>query len=176
MGLHTVGDALAAYAAATRLGLEPARAAAALADYTPSGHRQNIVRHGGVTVIEDCYNASPDSMRAALGVLRGLPGRHVAVLGDMLELGAAEQSAHREIGELAAKSGVELLIACGPRSKAMAEAAAAAGTATWHCQTAAEVVGYLQEIVRPGDAILFKASHSVGLEESLAAFYKAWPA
>ena len=87
-GVHTVYDALAAYTAATRLGLERARAARALASYQTTGMRQNIVQHGGVTFIEDCYNASPDSMKAALQILHDRqpgPGR-IAVLGDMLEL------------------------------------------------------------------------------------------
>ena len=70
VGLHTVYDALAAYAAATRMGLDAARCAAALANYQTTGMRQHIVEHGGVTFIEDCYNASPDSMRAALSVLK----------------------------------------------------------------------------------------------------------
>ena len=91
VGLHTVRDALAAYAAATRLGLDPARAAAALARYQTTGMRQNVAEHGGVTFIEDCYNASPDSMRAALDILArrtpGPGGRRIAVLGDMFELG-----------------------------------------------------------------------------------------
>ena len=87
-GVHTVYDALAAYTAATRLGLERARAARALASYQTTGMRQNIVQHGGVTFIEDCYNASPDSMKAALQILHdrqpGPGGRRIAVLGDML--------------------------------------------------------------------------------------------
>lgn len=83
-GVHTVYDALAAYTAATRLGLERARAARALASYQTTGMRQNIVQHGGVTFIEDCYNASPDSMKAALQILHdrqpGPGGRRIAVL------------------------------------------------------------------------------------------------
>lgn len=105
-GVHTVYDALAAYTAATRLGLERARAARALASYQTTGMRQNIVQHGGVTFIEDCYNASPDSMKAALQILHdrqpGPGGRRIAVLGDMLELGAASEPGHRQTGKWAA--------------------------------------------------------------------------
>ncbi len=176
VGLHTVADALAAYAAATRLGLDPVRAAAALADFSAGGHRQRIEAHDGVTVIDDCYNASPDSMRAALGVLAARPGRRIAVLGDMLELGALEEAAHRQVGEWAAQSGVALLVACGPRSAAMAEAAAAQGTPTWHCQTAADVVGYLRQHLCPGDVLLFKASRGVGLEKAIEGLWPAHPA
>ena len=175
-GVHTVYDALAAYTAATRLGLERARAARALASYQTTGMRQNIVQHGGVTFIEDCYNASPDSMKAALSVLKALPNaRKIALLGDMLELGDASESGHRETGEWAADAGVSLLIAYGPNSAAMAEAAKNRGIATVHCQTAAEVLQYLQQSVRPGDAVLAKASHAMKLDEILADFYAALP-
>ena len=105
-GLHTVYDALAAYAAATRMGLDAARCAAALADYQTTGMRQHIVEHGGVTFIEDCYNASPDSMRAALSVLKELPNsRKIALLGDMLELGTASEEGHRNTGAWVADAG-----------------------------------------------------------------------
>ena len=112
VGLHTVYDALAAYAAATRMGLDAARCAAALADYQTTGMRQHIVEHGGVTFIEDCYNASPDSMRAALSVLKELPNpRKIALLGDMLELGTASEEGHRSTGAWVADAGVDQLIA-----------------------------------------------------------------
>ena len=173
VGLHTVSDALAAYTAATRLGLDPARAAAALADYRTTGMRQHIVQKGGVTVVEDCYNASPDSMRAALAVLQGLPAkRHIALLGDMLELGAVSEQAHRQVGEWAAEAGVDLLIAYGPRSRAAAEAARAKGVTSLHCNTEDEVVGYVRQNVRPGDALLAKASHAMKLDDVLARFYQ----
>ena len=172
-GRHTVYDALAAYAAATRLGLDAAKAAAALADYRTTGMRQNIVEKQGVTVIEDCYNASPDSMKAALSVLHDLPvqGRRIALLGDMLELGDATETGHRQTGEWAAEAGVDLLIAYGPLSTAMAEAAKAKEVSVIHCQTAQEVVQCLQQNVHPGDALLAKASHAMGLEDVLQKFY-----
>ena len=172
-GCHTVYDALAAYAAATRLGLDAARAAAALADYRTTGMRQNIVEKQGVTVIEDCYNASPDSMKAALSVLHDLPvqGRRIALLGDMLELGDATETGHRQTGEWAAGAGVDLLIAYGSLSTAMAEAAKAKEVSVIHCQTAQEVVQCLQQNVHPGDALLAKASHAMGLEDVLQKFY-----
>ena len=176
VGLHTVYDALAAYAAATRMGLDAARCAAALADYQTTGMRQHIVEHGGVTFIEDCYNASPDSMRAALSVLKEMPNsRKIALLGDMLELGTASEEGHRSTGAWVADAGVDQLIAYGPCSAAMAEAAKARGVATVHCQTAAEVLQYLRQFVRPGDAVLAKASHAMGLEQLLQDFYKELP-
>lgn len=176
-GLHTVSDALAAYAAATRLGLDPAKAAAALSNYRTTGMRQNIVHHGGVTFIEDCYNASPDSMRAALDILNrqvpGPDGRRIAVLGDMLELGAASEQAHRQTGEWAAET-ADILLAVGPNSAAMAEAAGQKVT-TLHCQNTQEVVEYLRLNLRPGDVVLAKASHAMQFEEMLHSLYAVLP-
>ena len=173
VGLHTVSDALAAYGAATRLGLDPARCAAALSNYQTTGMRQNIVRKAGITIIEDCYNASPDSMRAALGVLESQEAdRHIALLGDMLELGSVSEEAHRQVGEWAAEAGVDLLIAYGARSAAMAQAAAGKGVTTLHCETEQEVVGYVRQNVHAGDALLAKASHTMKLDQVLEQFYK----
>ena len=176
VGQHTVYDALSAYAAATRLGLDPATCAAALANYQTTGMRQHIVQKGGVTVIEDCYNASPDSMKAALSVLQSLSNAHkIALLGDMLELGDASEQGHRQTGEWAAEAGVDVLIAYGPRSAAMAQAAQTKGVTTVHCQTAQEVLQCLEQFVQPGDALLAKASHAMQLEDLLQAYYAGLP-
>ena len=176
VGQHTVYDALSAYAAATRLGLDPATCADALANYQTTGMRQHIVQKGGVTVIEDCYNASPDSMKAALSVLQSLPNAHkIALLGDMLELGDASEQGHRQTGEWAAEAGVDVLIAYGPRSAAMAQAAQTKGVTTVHCQTAQEVLQCLEQFVQPGDALLAKASHAMQLEDLLQAYYAGLP-
>lgn len=175
-GLHTVYDALSAYAAATRLGLDPATCAAALARYQTTGMRQHIVEKGGVTVIEDCYNASPDSMKAAISVLKALPNkRKIALLGDMLELGDASEEGHRHTGEWVAEAGIDVLIAYGPRSAALAEAAKAQGVTTVHCQNDQEVLQCLRQFVQPGDALLAKASHAMKLEDLLQDYYAGLP-
>ena len=139
--------------------------------------RQNIVHHGGVTFIEDCYNASPDSMRAALDILNrqvpGPEGRRIAVLGDMLELGSASEQAHRQTGEWAAEV-ADILLAVGPNSTAMAEAASQKVT-TLHCQNTQEVVEYLRLNLRPGDVVLAKASHAMQFEEMLHTLYAILP-
>lgn len=176
VGLHTVYDALAAYTAATRLGLDPAACAQALSRYQTTGMRQNIVEKGGVTVIEDCYNASPDSMKAAISVLKELPNpRKIALLGDMLELGEASEEGHRQTGVWVAQAGIDVLIAYGPRSDAMAQAAQEQGVTTVHCQNAQEVLQCLQQFVQPGDALLAKASHAMKLEDLLQDYYAGLP-
>ena len=117
----------------------------------------------GVHVINDCYNANPLSMRAALDDLAShhAEGRRVAVLGDMLELGPGERDHHREIGAYAASAGVELLVTVGPRAAAMLDAFDGESHAVLD---AGEAAALLPELVTAGDVVLVKASRGVGLE------------
>ncbi len=109
IGKHNIYNALSAYAAAVSLGLSPARAAAALERYQTTGMRQKLVRHNGVTIIEDCYNASPDSMRAAFSAMCELNAvRRCALVGDMLELGDNSYQVNEQVAELAEKAQVSL--------------------------------------------------------------------
>lgn len=174
IGRHNIYNALSAYAAGVSAGLDPAGAAAALQNYRTTGMRQHVVKRRGVTVMEDCYNASPDSMRAAFSTLAQLPARRrCALVGDMLELGAVSEQAHAEVGRLAAETGVEVLVCYGPQSRLSAEEARRAGVAqvVW-CQTPAEAVGALHRLVQSGDALLAKASRGMKLEDILAGFYR----
>ncbi len=173
LGRHTVYDALAAYAAATGLGLDPARCAKALSRYQTTGMRQRLVMKRGVSIVEDCYNASPDSMKAALSMFREIPAsHHLALLGDMLELGQISEEAHRQVGKLAAASGVDLLVAYGPQSRVMAQAARENGLKAIHCLTREEAAQVLKNALHPGDALLAKASRGTALEEVLALYYE----
>ena len=116
MGRHNVANALAAYAAATRLGLAPEGVIAGLADFEQTGMRQKVVHAGSMDVIEDCYNANPDSMKAALAMFKEYPcKRRFALLGDMLELGGMSAPAHEELGRQAAEAGLTALVTYGPR-------------------------------------------------------------
>ena len=117
-GAHNVRNALAALAVTKELGGDLQEAADALAGYAPLAMRQQIHRTAhGLTVIDDSYNASPDAIYSSLEVLGGIPGRHVAVLADMLELGAIEKKAHEEVGLCAARGGVSLLVTVGERAR-----------------------------------------------------------
>lgn len=178
MGRHEVYDALAAYTLASRLGLDAASAAAALENYQTTGWRQHVVRRGGVTVIEDCYNANPDSMYAALCTLRDYPteGRRVAVLGDMFELGEITASAHAEAGEEAAACSVDFLITVGEASREIHTGAARRGVCAVHCADKAAATQELLQFCRPGDVVLVKASHGMAFEHILEEFYKNFPA
>jgi len=175
IGEHNILDAIAAYTAATRIGLDPERSAAALANYQPTGMRQKVVEFSGITVIEDCYNASPDSMEASLSMLATLPikGIKIAVLGDMLELGTISAEAHSSIGVFAAKCGIDALLCYGPEMKACAKAAAAAGVAcVAHFEDKTQLAEYLARTAHAGDAVIFKASRGMALEDAIAKFYE----
>ncbi|MBR3356046.1 MAG: UDP-N-acetylmuramoyl-tripeptide--D-alanyl-D-alanine ligase [Oscillospiraceae bacterium] len=174
-GIHSVKDALAAYTLATRLGLDPGTCAAALSEYAPSGMRQRFRTVRGITVIEDCYNANPDSMEASLKTLADLPcnGIKVAVLGDMLELGDIADDAHRTVGALVATLGIDILLCCGEKMKLAAEAAEEAGVAcVRHFEHKMEIAEYLRQSAHSGDMVLFKASRGMALEDIIEEFYK----
>lgn len=167
--VHVRVDACAALAAARAIAAQPAGPVA----LTLSEMRgQRFVVDGGITVVEDCYNANPVSMRAALDDLAarapGGGGRLVAVLGDMRELGPDEVRLHTEVGEHARGAGVALLVAVGPLSRAYAGDHAVPDAAA----AAALVPGLLH----PGDTVLVKASRGVGLEAVTGALRAAVPA
>lgn len=172
IGEHNVKNALSAYALATRLGLDAQKACDALSNFKTTGHRQNIVMHSGMAIIEDCYNANPDSMNAALRALNQYPSkRKIAVLGDMFELGEIEREAHAQVGVCAAENGVSVLITVGKASQQMAKTAKAQGVTVISCETNVEAADTLKGLWREGDAILVKASHGMHFEEILQLIY-----
>ncbi len=164
---HMRRNAQAAVAAARAVGVEPSGAV----DLELSAMRGQVRELGGVTVIEDCYNANPLSMRAALDDLatKRPAGRRIAVLGDMLELGPTEVEEHRAIGAHAAASGVDVLVTVGPLAAEMADSFGGEVHSVGDAAAAAELV---RGLVAPGDLVLVKASRGVALEavtEALAA-------
>lgn len=168
-GAHNIGNALAAAAAALSAGAAPSDVAAGLAGASPSANRMAILETPlGATVLNDTYNASPASMKAALETLAAMTGdRKVAVLGDMLELGSLSDEAHREIGRRCAETGVGLLITTGDRAKGIAGAAEAAGMKPGTVrvtETADEAGAELLLELKEGDVVLIKASRALGLE------------
>ena len=167
-GEHNVMNALAALLAAHCVGVPLEPAAAALADFKNTGNRMRIFEAKGFTLLADCYNAGPESTPAALKVLRDRParGRRIAVLGDMLELGAHAPESHRMVGELAAQC-ADRVLAYGPLS---VDIAAGAGAKGEHFLEKEQLLAALRALARPGDAILFKASHSMHLEQVLDQF------
>ena len=173
MGRHNVANALAAYCAATRLGLDARKVLRGISNFEQTGMRQKIVHSNGVDVIEDCYNANPDSMKAALAMFREYPcKRRFALLGDMLELGEMSASAHEELGRQAAGAGLTALVTYGPEAARTAEAAKAAGLAdVVHAGDYQQAADALLARMEAGDALLVKASRGMALEKALALFY-----
>ncbi len=174
IGRHNVLNALAAFAVGIALDIQPDKMAAALRYYQPAGMRQNVIDCGGVTLINDCYNASPDSMRAALTVLKDTPcaGRRIAVLADMLELGDYSRQAHWEVGKMAAERGIDCLLCCGEAGEYIAQGAVEAGMEkVRYFAGKEEMTSYIRLTVREGDAILFKASRGMHLEQVIAAIF-----
>jgi UDP-N-acetylmuramoyl-tripeptide--D-alanyl-D-alanine ligase len=171
VGEHQVANALSAAGAALAAGMAPADVAAALSAAGPlSRWRMEVTRRDdGVTVVNDAYNANPESMRAALAALAGLPGsRRIAVLGAMAELGPDAVAEHERLGRDAVAVGVDLIMAVGPDAVGITDGAAAvgrrAGEESVHVPDRAAARELLSEVLRPGDVVLVKASRSYGLE------------
>jgi len=175
IGNHYIMDALSAYSLTTRIGVCPVSAAKALAGYLPTGMRQKFINFEGITVIEDCYNANPDSMKAALHTLSVLPvnGLRIAVLGDMLELGKHTEQEHKNLGLYVAQSGIDVLLCYGEHIKETVKAAKALKVTSveWFSDKCS-LVEYLIATASEGDAVIFKASRGMKFEEIIQEFYE----
>jgi UDP-N-acetylmuramoyl-tripeptide--D-alanyl-D-alanine ligase len=170
LGRHSACNALAAIAVARKMGLSEAAIIDSLARASGPDMRLQLSSVNGVTVLNDAYNANPNSTRAAIETLAALPatgGRRVAVLGDMLELGTHSDAYHRETGELAAHSKLDLLICVGKKARHIAASARAAGMETARVVTYPNALAAAKGVVkrvRGRDLILLKGSRGIGLE------------
>ncbi|MGH9488615.1 MAG: UDP-N-acetylmuramoyl-tripeptide--D-alanyl-D-alanine ligase [Terriglobales bacterium] len=169
-GHHNRANAAAAAATGALFGVAAADAALALARFAPLPGRGEVLHPRGMTFIHDCYNANPEAMAQMLTVLASLPAaRHIAVLGEMRELGAASPRLHREVGAQAAAARLDALWAVGAGARAILEGARTAGftaVAFWAADAAA-AAAQLRSFLQSGDAVLFKASRAVHLEDAL---------
>jgi UDP-N-acetylmuramoyl-tripeptide--D-alanyl-D-alanine ligase len=169
-GLHNVTNALAAAAVGYALNLSGAVIAQGLGRFRAAAMRSQVILHHGVQIINDCYNANPASMKAAIRLLADwTPARErIAVLGDMLELGAEAHPLHREVGRFAAAHRLSRLIACGALGREIAEGARQAGmadSAILEVSDASAAAESVRAIVRQGDVVLVKASRGMKLEQ-----------
>jgi len=155
-GEHMAANAVAALAVCDVLGLDPVRGAAALQGWSPMAGRGQQRRVGGIVLLDESYNASSASVRAALGVLRGMPGRRVAVLGDMLELGAFGPSEHEGLADAVARD-ADVLYACGPLMRHLFDAMPDAQRGA-HAADSGTLAALVAGAVQPGDAVLVKGS------------------
>nr|MDQ2757529.1 UDP-N-acetylmuramoyl-tripeptide--D-alanyl-D-alanine ligase [Actinomycetota bacterium] len=167
-GAHQVGNALAVVAVAVECGLTPEQAVTALAHATASSRWRMEVheRPDGVTVVNDAYNANPDSVAAALRALRAIadtaspPRRTVAVLGAMLELGEESHDAHAEVGRLSAELGLDRVVVVGEGARAIADASDPQAT---ELVVDADAAYEVLQTLCPGDVVLLKSSRDAGL-------------
>ena len=173
-GEHYVADALAAVTVGLKLGVHPDKIRQRLESFRNMSGRQEIFQARGCTIINDCYNAGPESMAAALNVLGNRPGRHIAVLGDMLELGDCAPAEHYKIGRIAAEK-ADMVFAYGPHAGRVLDGTITGGmpdTMGKAYESREELAAALNRVVKPGDVILFKASRGMHLEKVLEAFLK----
>lgn len=172
IGRHNILNALAAFAVGIKANITPCQIASALKKFKSSAMRQNIIEHDGVTIIADCYNASPDSMKAALDMLDlTKANRRIAVLGDMLELGSYSQKLHTAVGDYAAKSNADMILCCGAESRHIALNASLKGKMAKHYYNPETLCQSLKAIIGKGDAVLFKASRGMHLENVIKAIF-----
>ncbi|MEI6033707.1 MAG: UDP-N-acetylmuramoyl-tripeptide--D-alanyl-D-alanine ligase [Verrucomicrobiae bacterium] len=171
-GTHMVANALQAVAAGLEFGVSPQEAAAALAKAHLTGGRLERRTIRGISFLDDTYNASPDSMVAALATLRALPGsgHRIAILGRMGELGEHAAEGYRQAG-LAAGKYADILVVVGAETAPLAEAARAAGLDRIHeVEDAASAVRMLTQLAKPGDIVLVKGSRSAKMEDVFKIF------
>ena len=167
-GLHNVSNALAAFAVAWHVGVDLTAAAEAMQNFALPKLRYQMETIRGITIVADCYNANPDSMRAAVDtfVRMSAQGRRIAVLGDMMELGPASERLHHSLGRCVARSGVDALWAVGDYADCLADSARAAGLKdrVFQGQDLDAVQNRICESLQPGDALLVKGSRGMQLE------------
>ncbi len=167
-GEHMVYNALTAAAVGEILGLSGEEIAAGISAVKPTEGRSNLVKCGDKVVIDDCYNANPVSMCAALDLLAQADTRKVAILGDMFELGENAEKLHGDVGRHAALLALDVVICVGEISSVMAKEAKAADTGKnkiYYFPAKEDLLRELQHIIKPEDTILVKASHGMGFAE-----------
>lgn len=174
-GSHMVYNALAAAAVGTLMGLDAEKIRQGISEVEPVGGRSHIIHSERFTVIDDCYNANPVSMKAALDLLMmsdlTVSPRRVAILGDMFELGKNEQELHAEVGSYAGDAEIHVLICVGALCKSMYEAAVSVENTNervYYFEDKESMLCELEGILRDKDTVLVKASHSMHFEEVVA--------
>lgn len=173
-GRHNVSNILAGIATASAFGIGSEALVERVRSLRPAKMRGERLTHNGILIYNDCYNSNPDAARAMLDVLRDTPARRrIAVLGEMLELGHLAEALHRDVGNYAAVSGIDVLVGIRGACCYMLDAAKLSGLADGAAFFFEEpsVAGELvRSLAQPGDAILFKGSRGVRVEDALAAF------
>lgn len=168
LGQHNVANALAAIAVGLEAGIPLASCIEALTKLQPGEKRGQALTLRGATLINDCYNSNPEALKAMIQALMTLPAqRHILVAGEMLELGRESEALHRACGEAAASAGVDLVIGVRGNAAHIVEGAKRAGAEAVFLESPGQAGAWLHRNMRPGDAVLLKASRGVRLEQAL---------
>ena len=170
-GEHNVYNALAAVGVARELGLSVEEMKRGIETVQTIGGRSNLIHKNGLTIIDDCYNANPVSMKASIDVLSKAEGRKIAVLGDMGELGTEERKLHFSVGEHFAQKGIDMLFCTGELSTEIISGVVLASpdTQVHYFGTKEALIHELKEVCQEGDTILIKASHFMNYQEIVKA-------
>jgi UDP-N-acetylmuramoyl-tripeptide--D-alanyl-D-alanine ligase len=172
-GRHNVMNVLAALAVAAIFEIPPERLRDAVRSFAPGKMRGERTERHGITIWNDCYNSNPEAAESMLDVLRATPAAHrIAVLGEMLELGQSATELHRRVGRYAAGRGIDLLIGVRGNARAMVEAAGEAGLRASFAETSVAAGECASKQAQTGDAVLFKGSRGVHMEDALETFLK----
>jgi UDP-N-acetylmuramoyl-tripeptide--D-alanyl-D-alanine ligase len=168
LGRHNIWNVMAAIAAGLEAGIPLADCAIAAGRLRPPDKRGEVLRIGDATVINDCYNSNPEALKSMIATLAAMPAkRRILVAGEMLELGPGSVALHRECGRVAAESSIDLVVGVRGSAQHIVEAAREAGALTIFLASPLEAGEWLKAELRPGDAVLLKASRGVGLEQAL---------
>ncbi len=168
-GNHLIYSALAAAAIGMDLGIEKEQIINGISDFEPVGKRMEVIKTDRITILNDVYNAIAKSVKAAIDILGFADGRKICVLGDMGELGDYAPKLHKQVGEYAAKSGVDVLFCAGELSKNTAEAAKQCGIDTFWYETQDMLIKEIKDKIKTGDTVLVKASRGQHFENTVEA-------
>lgn len=167
-GEHMIYNAMAAAAVGLQLGMTPDEIEAGITKVQPVAGRSHLIQTEKRVIIDDCYNANPVSMKAAIDLLATANTRKVAVLGDMFELGEDERAMHGEVGSYAAGAGIDCILCVGELSEAMYANAIKAGGCARYFKTRDALLAELPNLLQDEDTVLVKASHGMAFEEVVA--------
>ena len=177
VGEHSIYNAVAAAAAAMERGVLPSEAAAALGTLRPSDKRGQVLEVRGATIINDSYNSNPRALETMIDTLASMKAdRRILIAGEMLELGPTAETLHRESGRHAAKKRIDVVIGVRGLAQALAESACGAGVQSLFLETPEQAGEWMARELRPGDAVLLKASRGVKLEKALEVLREKIPA
>lgn len=169
-GFHMLYNAMAATCIGVHFGMTLEEIDTGIRKLKAIGGRNNIFDAKGMTIIDDCYNANPMSMKASLQVLCSAEGRKVAILGDMFELGAGEVEMHRQVGETAKLLGIDVVVCIGELAKNIYYGASEGNSSALYFKTKDEFFTKMDSILEKGDTVLIKASNGMKFKEIVEKF------